>query len=714
MAARQAVRDTGRALEIPLPEVDKIAKMIPPFGPESSIGEALEKIPQLGELRDNNPKIAHFLSIAQRLEGQVRHPSIHAAGIVITPRPLVEFMPLYKSVKGEITTQFPMQDIEAIGLLKMDLLGLRNLTIIRDTIELVKNDTNEEIDLKEMHLDDEKTFEVFRSGSTDGVFQFESPGMKDLLRNFKPEKFQDLIALNALHRPGPLKSGMTNEFIKFKHHPERIHYEYPELEPLLKETQGIIVYQEQVMRLATELAGFSLAEADILRKAMGKKEPGMMRSQKKRFIQGAKKVGITQKKAEKIFDLIKHFAGYGFNKSHSTAYAYLAYETAYLKAHYPVYFLASLLTSEAERGATSKVVKYINDAQEMGIEVLPPNINKSEFNFTFEEGNIRFGLAAIKNVGEGAIQDLLGSRAKQGIFKSPFDIFQEANSKSFNRKVVESLIKAGAFDALGWKRSQCFHLIDRMMDFSREIQKNRTSKQNLLFDKGRVDLPSIPDEVAQMSEWNESLLLSYEKDALGFYITGHPLAQFGDRLEKLVSHSLNELDDKHDFNDEVNVAGIITALKPFKTKKGERMAAFVLEDMSDRVEAVAFPESYKKYYDCLRDDQMVWIRGRFMGEGENRKIQVQQVLPLAEAFEKQAKRAILRIFLPGLEESVFEELKEMLTKHPGDCPLFFELETPHSYRMIAQSIEIQKISPSEDLNKKIEHLLGEGSVFIEY
>jgi len=714
MAARQVVRDVGRALEVPLTEVDQIAKMIPPFGPEATIEGAIKSIPQLKELRDKDAKIAHLLSVAQKLEGHVRHPSIHAAGIVITPKPLVEFLPLYQSVKGEITTQFPMQDIEAIGLLKMDLLGLRNLTVIKDTVELVKKETGQKIDLKNIPLEDKKTFEVFKSGNTDGVFQFESSGMKDLLRNFKPENFRDLIALNALYRPGPLKSGMTDEFIKCKNHPDRIKYECPELEPILKETQGLIVYQEQVMQIATELAGFSMAEADILRKAMGKKVTSMMKAQKQRFIQGAKKKGLTQAKANKIFDQINYFAGYGFNKSHSTAYAYLAYRTAYLKAHYPLNFLAALLTSEAERGATPQVVKYIKECEEMGIKVLPPDINESDFHFTVSKKDIRFGLSAVKNVGEGSVQALIQAREKKGRFTSPFDICEEADSKVINRKVIESLIKAGAFDSLGWKRSQLFHLIDKMIEYSREIHKAKSSKQNLLFSSSQIEPSPIPPEIKEMPEWDESLSLSYEKDALGFYITGHPLAEYGKQLERLVSQSINQLDEEKDFNSEIKVAGIISSVKPLKTKKNERMATFILEDMSGRIEVVAFPESYKKYYDNLREDLLVWVKGKFLGEGESRRIHLLQIMPLAEAIQKQAKRVVLRIFLPGIEETVFEELKGTLDQNRGECPVFFELETPHSYRVIAQAGEVSGISLSEELTRKIESLLGEDSIFIEY
>jgi DNA polymerase-3 subunit alpha len=524
MAARGAIRDVGRVLEVPLPEVDRVAKMIP-FGPDSTIADGLKNVPELRELRDKNSKIAQLLAIAQRIEGQVRHPSIHAAGIVITPKPLVEFMPLYQSAKGEITTQFAMGDVEAIGLLKMDLLGLRNLTVIDDTLGLIREDKGVEIDVNNLPLDDARTFEVFQAGNTDGVFQFESPGMKDLLRNFKPEQFRDLIALNALYRPGPLKSGMTDEFIHRKNHPDRIRYEFPELEPILKETRGIIVYQEQVMRIATDLAGFSLAEADILRKAMGKKVAEIMKAQKQRFVQGARKRGISQAKADKMFEQIRNFAEYGFNKSHSAAYALLAYQTAYLKAHYPQHFLAALLTSEAERGATPQVVKYIGECHDMGIRILPPDINKSEFRFTVEGGDIRFGLAAVKNVGRAAVEEILAARKRAGGFETPFDLFLEHDTKIVNRKAVESLIKAGAFDSLGWKRSQCYHMLDRMIGFGHDVQKARAARQNLLFGGSVVERPPIPQEVQDMREWDESHVLSYELDSLGFYITGLPHAR---------------------------------------------------------------------------------------------------------------------------------------------------------------------------------------------
>jgi DNA polymerase-3 subunit alpha len=713
MAARAAIRDAGRVMEVPLPEVDRLAKMIP-FGPDSSIASALEDVPQLREVRDKNSKIAHLLDMARKIEGQVRHPSIHAAGIVITPEPLVRFLPLYQSAKGEITTQFPMQDIEDIGLLKMDLLGLRNLTVIEDTLQMLERETGRRLDLDNLPLDDPKTFELFQNGLTDGVFQFESQGMKELLRSFKPEEFRDLIALNALYRPGPLKSGMTTDFVKVKHHPQEVKYDLAELEPILRETRGIIVYQEQVMRIAVQLAGFSLAEADILRKAMGKKKSAMMQEQKQRFLQGCRSRGISQAKAGQIFSQIEKFAEYGFNKSHSAAYALLAYQTAYLKAHHPVHFLAALLTSEAERGATDQVVKYLGECQELGIKVLPPDINSSQVDFSVAGADIRFGLAAVKNVGRAAAEGVVEARARRGRFQSPFELMAELDSRVANRKALESLIKAGAFDSLGLRRSQCFHLLDKMVEFGHDRQKTRAAAQNSLFGPAALEPPELPAEVRQMSEWDESLLLSYEKDALGFYISNHPLVQYGKRLRKLISHQIAELDEEKDFNQEVRLAGIIGTVKPLKTKKDERFVTFQLEDLTGKIEVAAFPEAYNKYYEYIRGDGRVWIKGRFQGEGENKRIVLAQLMPLDEAFRRQAKRVVVRVFVPGLEETVIEELQALLAKHQGDCPLLFELETPHAHRVVVQSGEIMGVYLSDSLIKQLHNLMGEESVYIEY
>jgi DNA polymerase-3 subunit alpha len=714
MAARQAIRDVGRVMDVPLSEVDRVAKMIPTQGPDTSIEGALKSVPELKELYQKNERIARLLDVAKKIEGQVRHPSIHAAGIVITPKPLVEFLPLYQSSKGEITTQFPMTDIEAIGLLKMDILGLRNLTIITDTLAFIEKDTGEKVDLNSLPLDDQKTYEVFQQGNTNGVFQFESHGMKELLRRFKPEQFRDLIALNALYRPGPIKSGMMEEFIQRKNHPERITYELPQLEPILKETRGIIVYQEQVMRIATVLAGFTMAEADLLRKAMGKKIKEMMNAQKEKFLQGAKKNGIQQAKAEKIFDQIVQFAEYGFNKSHSAAYAYLAYQTAYLKAHYPAHFLAALMTSEAEKGDTSQIVKYLNECRELGIKVLPPDINYSHYNFTVEGNNIRMGLSAIKNVGENTIHELLAWRKKKGKFKNLFDLFEDYDSRVLNRKALESLIKAGALDSLGWKRSQLFYLLDTLIEYGHQRQKAREEQAISLFNEDYLRPPDIPAEVHSMNEWEEEVLLAYEKEVLGTYLSSHPLARYKKRLNRLVSHTVEALDPEEDFDREVRLAGIVVSVKLLKTKKDERMAAFVLEDLSGQVDVTVFPEPYSKYHPYIKEGQLIWVKGRMSIDSfEAKKILASQILPLEEALEKQARKTIIRLRLDHLSEEDVNQLHKILASFPGECPLYLELEKADSVYLV-QSAEYQAVSPSEAFLEQVEALLGPEAVLVEY
>ncbi len=713
MAARGAIRDVGRVLEIPLPEVDRIAKMIP-LSPDATIADAIKNNPDLKALKDRSGDVGQLLTIAQKIEGQVRHPSIHAAGVVITPRPLVEFLPLYQSTHGEITTQYAMGDVESLGLLKMDFLGLRNLTVIHDCLELIKKDLGETLEVNRLPLDDEQSFRIFQTGNTDGVFQFESPGMKDLLRKYCPTEFRDLIALNALYRPGPLKSGMTDEFVQRKNHPDRISYDFPELEPILKETQGIIAYQEQVMRIAVVLSGFSLAEADLLRKAMGKKDAEAMRSKKQQFVQGAKKKGFDGKKADELFEKIKNFAEYGFNKSHSAAYAFLAFQTAYLKAHYPAYFLAALITSEAEKGATSQVVKYMQECHELGITVLPPDINKSDYGFKVEDGKIRFGLAAVKGIGQGAIEEVVGLRRKNGPFSSIYDLFRECDTRVLNRKAAECLIKAGAFDSLGLKRSQCFHLLDRLIEYGHGVQRAKTESQTSLFGQDEAMEPELPRDVMEMGEWDETHILSYEMDALGFYITGHPLAQHKDKLAKVVSHEIAALDPEKDGDKEVRVAGIVTNLKPLKTRKEEKMATFTLEDLSGRIDVISFPESFKKYGVHLRDGQLLWIKGKLMTEEESRRMSLVQAMPLLEAFEKLAKRVVIKVLVPGLEPRALDALRSVLEAHEGKVPLYFELETPHSHRISARSPEVQAVAPTEELLRKVRELFGEGSIHIDY
>jgi len=716
MAARAAIRDVGRVLEIPLSEVDKVAKMVP-LGPDVKLGAAIKSEAPLKEARNKSPQIKELLEIAEKVEGQVRHPSIHAAGVVITPRPLTEFVPLYQSVKGEVTTQFAMGEIEAVGLLKMDLLGLRNLTVIRDALDLIVKDYGEAPDMDTLPLDDVPTFDLFKAGNTDGVFQFESSGMKAMLRDYKPDEFRDLIALNALYRPGPLKSGMATDFVRRKYHPEEIVYDVPELEPILKETRGLIVYQEQVMRIAVDLAGFTLGGADVLRKAMGKKKAEIMNAQRENFINGAKKKGvIATAKATKIFDQIAKFAEYGFNKSHSAAYAALAYQTAYLKSHYPHHFMAALMTSEAERGATSQIVKYIAECQVLGVEVLPPDINRSDFDFNVAGHAVRFGLAAVKNVGETAARALIAVRREKGEFASIFDVVREADSRVINRKVLESLIKAGAFDSLGLPRSQSFQLIDSLIDYSHEIQRARDSKQSLLFGGDTPEPPEIPAEIRTLPEWDDMTKLGYEKEAVGFYISGHPLSHYRRSLPRLTTHTAASLEEtgEDDAPDEVKVAGVISELRAAKTRKDERMAVFQLEDMTGRVEVVAYPEMYTRYYTHFQDGLLAWIKGKYQIDGERRKILLSAILPMDQAVSKLAKKFVIHLPERDFDEAFLSRLQETLDLSPGECPAEFEIDTPSGHTVVLQTPEMRGVTPTDELMTSLEALLGPDSVRLEY
>jgi len=715
MAARGAIRDVGRVMEIPLSEVDKVAKMVPQ-GPDVKLASALKSEAPLREYRENNPKIKALLAIAEKVEGQVRHPSIHAAGLVITPRPLTEFVPLYQSVKGEITTQFAMSEIESVGLLKMDLLGLRNLTIIRDAQEFIARDFGEAPDMDNLPLDDAATFDLFKAGNTDGVFQFESTGMKSLLRDFKPEEFRDLIALNALFRPGPLSSKMDQDFVDRKFHPEKIVYDVPELEPILKETRGLTLYQEQVMRIAVDLAGFTLAGADILRKAMGKKKAEIMAAQKENFITGAKKKGVVSApKAAKIFDQIAKFAEYGFNKSHAAVYAALAYQTAYLKAHYPAYFMAALMTSEAERGATTQIVKYMAECQVLGLEVRPPDINRSDFVFTVEDKKaIRFGLAGVKNVGETAARALVDARREKGEFKTIFDVVRDVDSRVVNRKVLESLIKAGAFDSLGLPRAGAFALIDALIEYNHNVQKSRESTQVLLFGGDGMEAPEIPSAVRAISEWEEMIRLANEKEALGLYLSGHPLSHYQRVLPRLTTHTTEALEGETDISDEIRLAGVISDLQMKKTKKDERFCVFQLDDAVGRIEVVCYTEAYKRFYTVLLDGALVWIKGRFQIDGESRKVILSLIMPLDEAAQKLARKFIVRLPPREMDDAFLDELYEVMDRFPGECPTLFEVEAASGHRVSIQTAELRGVTPTDELMTALEALLGPNSIQVDY
>ena len=703
MAAKGVIRDVGRSLDIPYAEVDRIAKLIP-NELNATIDKALEQEPRLRE-EMKKPQIENLIQIAKRLEGLSRHASTHAAGIVIAPRPLIELIPLAKSNKEELTTQYSMKDLEAIGLLKMDFLALATLTVLDLAVNRIREETGTDIDLASIPLNDPGVHALFSEGRTNGIFQFESGGMKAELRRLKPARFEDLIALNALYRPGPMD--MIPDFIRRKHGQVEVRYLHPVLEEILRETYGVIVYQEQVMQIASKMAGFSLGEADILRKAMGKKQAAVMNSMRDQFLAGARTNRIPERIASQVFDLMEHFAQYGFNKSHSTAYALLAYQTAYLKHHYPVQFMSALLTSEI--GNTEKIVMYIAECKDMGIPVLPPDINESELHFHSSDGKIRFGLLAIRNVGAGAIQSILEHRRQHGPFRSLFEFCEAVDSRAVNKRVLESLIRSGALDSLGWKRSQLTAIADAALEQGQKTQRDRASGQRGLFSTltGPAALadPAPPD----IPEWPHEQLLAFEKETLGYYVSGHPLDRFTRELSRYSRKSLAELISEAAAA-ECKVAGIVTDSRLRRTKKGELMAVFTLEDLTGAVEAVVFPSAYAKYSSFLAADTPVHVVGRFEVEENGCKIICSEIQPLTGIAVRNAR--MLRVCVPvaRLRQDSAQNLYRLLMENYGETGVEVELYDPEEFRVTIQSAEFVRVRADPELIRRIEDICGAGSV----
>lgn len=707
MAARGVIRDVGRSLDIPYADVDRIAKLIP-AELNATIDKALEQEPRLAE-EMQNPQIAKLIEIAKRLEGLSRHSSTHAAGVVIAPKPLVELVPLQKTNKDEITTQYSMKDLESIGLLKMDFLALTTLTLIDNAVRRIREETGVEVNLDTIPLTDPKVFELFSEGKTNGIFQFESGGMKTELRRLKPERFEDLIALNALYRPGPMD--MIQDFVKRKQGQIEVQYPHPILEEILKETYGVIVYQEQVMQIASKMAGFSLGQADILRKAMGKKMASVMLSMRGKFIEGARKNNIAEKDAIQVFDLMEQFAQYGFNKSHATAYALLAYQTAYLKVHYPVQFMAALLTSEI--GNTEKIVMYIAECKDMGIPVLPPDINESALHFLSKDGAIRFGLLAIRNVGEAAIRSVLDYRDKHGRFRSLFHFCEEVDSRSLNKRVLESIVKSGALDSLGWKRSQCMAMIDTAIEFGQKARRDRDSGQKGLFAALPTAQAAIADpEPPDIPEWTVEQRLSYEKETLGFYVSGHPLDRFAAEVAKFSPKTIADMIGEAN-STECKIAGIVTDFRTRRTKKGDLMAIFNLEDLTGTVETVVFPNAYPKFEPYMSVDFPLLVSGRFEVDDERGcKLIASDFEPLSGLAERNAKTICIRACLSRLSPASATTLHRLLESHLGDTGVDLELYHPSDFRVNIQSSNFVKVKSSPELFKQIENICGPGSVQI--
>jgi DNA polymerase III subunit alpha len=738
MKAKAVVKDVGRALEMPFADVDKVAKQIP-AALDMTLDKALEESEPLRQMEQSDPKVKELLTIARRLEGMTRHASVHAAGVVIAPRAITEYAPLYKGARDEIVTQWSMKEIERVGLLKMDFLGLSTLTLIFDCIEEIKRTTGETLDIDNVPLDDAKTYQIFQDGQTYGIFQFESSGMRDILRKAKPQRLDDLIALNALYRPGPLRSGMVDDFIARKQGRTEVIYELPQLESVLSDTYGVIAYQEQVMRISNVVAGFTLGEADLLRKAMGKKNAEVMAKMRGTFVDGAVKLGTNEKKAAHLFDLMEHFAGYGFNKSHSTAYAFLAYQTAYLKANYPWYFAASLLTIESQN--TDKLALYLGECRDRGIPVLPPDINDSQLRFTVEpEQGVRFGLTAIKGVGEGAIESMLGVRRTQRRIRSLTSLCEELDLRLVNKRVFESLVKAGALDSLAKGtqyeplssrelRPRLMAAVDAACDYGARAQADRERGQGGLFGPGDEDVAAasgtgftLPDA----KPWTESEQLSFEKETLGLYWSGHPVDRYAAALKEFGAKTVAELSDaqpvaetdgwgpggRKPIEADTAIGGIVAACRQLKTRKGDRMAVFTLEDHVGGVEIVVFPEAYQRAASLIEPGTLVLVRGKLEKDDETARILASEIAPLESVRERVAREVAIHLKKPA-DRGTLETLGEIFSRHRGDRKISFEVETGEAPNRLRVRVDVSsqiRVRPSPALISDIEQVVGAGAV----
>jgi len=758
MKAKAVVRDVGRALDMPYADVDRIAKQIPP-ALDMTLDKALTENPVLKDMVARDAKVKEVIDIGKRLEGMSRHASVHAAGVVIAPGPITDYAPLYKGARDEITTQWNMKEVERIGLLKMDFLGLSTLTLIRDCLEEIKRTEGVELDIDNVPLDDPKTYRLFGEGAAYGIFQFESSGMRELLRKAKPERLDDLIALNALYRPGPLKSGMVDDWVARKQGKTEVKYELAALEPILSDTYGVIAYQEQVMRIAQALAGFTLGQADVLRKAMGKKDPKVMAKQREAFMEGARSKGVNEKKAAKIFDLMEYFAGYGFNKSHSTAYAFLAYQTAYLKANYPWHFAAALLTIEAQN--TDKLAMYLAESRDRAIPVLPPDINESQLHFSVEPGKgVRFGLTAIKGLGETAINAIIQARTQLGgRIPSLHALCEILDLRLANKRVFEALVKSGACDTLVGAttnpvqrdpiplvRARLFAAIDGACEHGARTQRNKE------FGQGDLDLFGVAEDssgpvaipLPDVPPWSEVEQLNFEKETLGLYWSGHPIDRFAEDLRAYGAKGTRDLivkretvevaDDGSDeaaaaaipnqtspptpangagsrpVAEDISIGGIVSGLRSLKTRKGDRMCVFMIDDAGGSIEVVVFPEAFKQHGHLAENGTMVCVAGRFERDDESARIIASEIVPIELVRERLTKSVSINVSMPPHDRSTFEKLLDVLAHHKGDRKVAFVIHEQERHIRVTADVSGIRVRPSERLVSEVEKICGAGSV----
>ncbi len=702
LGAKAVLRDVGRVMGIPYGKVDRIAKMIPDM--TRSLSEATASVGALSAEVEKDPEVSRIVEVGIRLEGLTRHASLHAAGVVIAPRPIDELVPLYKTSKDEIVTQWDKDVIEDLGLLKMDFLGLRTLTVIDDTLKILLQE-GIDLDLDHVPLDDPETYRLFCDGRTSGIFQFESTGMKDLLRRAQPSQFEDLAAFNALYRPGALSVGMVEEYIKRKTGKKKVRYILEEIKPILEETYGVIAYQEQVMQIAVEVGGFTMGEADILRKAMGKKKPEVMAEQKEKFIEGADRRGVEKRKARELWEHIEPFAGYGFNKSHSVAYAMLAYKTAYLKAHHPVAFMAAMLTSEMS--SKDNVAKYFQECRDMGIAVLPPDVNESAWSFAAVDDSIRFGLGAVKGIGATAVESILEARRRVGRFKNLLHFASEVDLRAINHKAFECLIKAGCFDTLRFERSSLYASLDRILDYSQRKRREKEEGQGSLFAGSTMSEPQLE---TQAPSWPERERLHYEKEALGFYLTGNPLSEYKDKLARLTNHNTASLRDNAE--GKVALGGLITRLKSSRIKNGRNagrlMARFVLEDLEGTVPVAVFADQLQRFGPLLKEEAIVVIKGTARERGADVEITLEGLEALEEAQDSLVYQLELQI-PANVSTNKMLELRDVLIEHSGDLPVRLVMYLEGGVVQITPQTRFSVLLDNE-LVASIEEILGPGAV----
>jgi DNA polymerase-3 subunit alpha len=815
MKAKAVVRDVGRALDMPYAEVNNVAKQIP-AALDMTLDKALAENPVLKDMVAKDPKVKELIEVGKRLEGMSRHASVHAAGVVIAPGPITDYAPLYKGARDEIVTQWNMKEVERVGLLKMDFLGLSTLTLIDDALKEIKRTEDIVLDIDAVALDDARTYKVFQEGAAFGIFQFESSGMRELLRKARPDRLDDLIALNALYRPGPLKSGMVDDYIARKQGQKEVKYDFKELEPILSDTYGVIAYQEQVMLVAQALAGFSLAQADMLRKAMGKKDPKVMAKMRADFMAGAVAKGHNEKKAGKLFDLMEYFAGYGFNKSHSTAYAFLAYQTAYLKANYPKHFTAALLTIEAQN--TEKLAMYLAEARDRGIKILPPDINRSQLNFSVDKAAdaVRFGLTAIKGLGEGAINAILEARATLGgRIPSLHALCEILDMRLANKRVFEALVKSGACDSLiperpdplaegldatfedgGYStaflakwRARLFAAIDGACDHGARHQRNKDLGQFDMFGNDEASSGPTTVPLPDVAPWAEIDQLNYEKESLGLFWSGHPIDRYAQDLRDYGAKTILELNPKkqeaeeeappavsdgedegvaaspgaagpaaaavqaapaagaqapsngngapggqhghngqngqngagkgknwrdRDTSDDISVGGIVSGLRPLKTRKGDRMCVFMLDDAGGSIEIVVFPETFKQHGHLAETGAMVLVKGKFEKDDETVRILASEITPIEMVRERLATSVAIRLSTPPHGRATFERLWDVFAQHKGDRRVAFDLELQEeNNRRLRVRVDVAaqiRVRPSTQLVSAVEAICGAGSV----